>query len=112
MPPPTPMIGKIDNTAASPTEIKGLPFVVCDLKDFAFEGIRYQVISFDAMYIRKGGDPIRESVQGQALPARIMAALNSSKNGDMLVISNIKANAIGTKIGITSIKSAITLTIK
>lgn len=113
VPSPTPMIGKIDNTSASPTEIKSLPYVVCDLKDFAFEGIRYQVVSFDVLYVKKGGDPIRANgVQGQTLPANVLSALGASRPGDMLIISNIRANALGTKIGIVNIKSAITLSIR
>jgi gliding motility-associated protein GldM len=113
VPSPTPMVGKIINSSATPSEIKGLPYVVCDLADFAFEGIRYKVLSFDAILTRKGGDPIiANGVQGQTLPGNIVNGVSGARAGDMLIISNIKADAIGTKIGVVNIKSSILLKIK
>jgi hypothetical protein len=87
--------------------------VVCDLADFAFEGIRYKVLSYDAILTKRGGDPVVDNnVQGQSLSGKIMAGINAAKPGDMLIVSNIRADALGTKIGIVNIKSSILLKIK
>lgn len=113
VPNPVPMIGRINNTSASVSQLRGLPYVVCDLQNFVFDSIRYRVVSFDAKLFMKTGNYVEErGARGQSLPPKILNALGQTRGGETLLISNIRAEALGTNIGVVKISTPIMLTIQ
>lgn len=112
VPSPLPKIGTIDGNSASISEIKLSPAVRCDLQDFAFEGIKYKVVSYSWMVAGKRTGIKDGTASGAAFSGELAAALNAAKPGDKLFIENIKAEALGTKVGIKPVKGSITLTLK
>jgi len=93
IPKPTPQLGSIDfDGEVEPARIKGGNAVFTMLKDFAFEGIKYDVKNFTIIYQPKTGNSVFEIVNGSNLvPPRIRGILQNVKTGDKVLVVNIKA---------------------
>lgn len=93
IPKPTPQLGSIDVSGeVDAAKIKGANAVFTLLKDFAFEGINYNVKGFTIVFQPKTGPAIFESVNGNGIvPARMRGYLQNVKTGDKVLVVNIKA---------------------
>jgi gliding motility-associated protein GldM len=112
VPSPTPMIGAISNPTASASEIKAAPVVRCDLQNFAFEGVKYSVKSFNWTFAPKRGQAMEGTAQGAALPQDLLAMISRARTGDKIFIEGIRADAAGTNIGTKVVKGSVAITIK
>ena len=72
-------------------ELKASPGVIAQLKDFYFQGVNFQVTSYDFIFIAKRQDPYIKSNSGMAWSGDILAKIQGAKPGDQIIIRNIKA---------------------
>ena len=72
-------------------ELKASPGVIAQLKDFYFQGVNFQVTSYDFIFIAKCQDPYIKSNSGMAWSGDILAKIQGAKPGDQIIIRNIKA---------------------
>jgi gliding motility-associated protein GldM len=92
IPKPTPQLGSIDVSGeVDPAKIKGANAVFTILKDFAFEGIKYDVKSFKIIYQPKSGPAQFEAVNGNIVPQRMRGFLQGVKSGEKVYVLDIKA---------------------
>jgi hypothetical protein len=93
IPKPTPQLGSIDADGdVEAAKIKGGNAVFTILKDFAFEGIKYDVKNFTIIFQPKTGPSIVETVNGSHLvPPRMKGILQNVRSGDKVFVVNIKA---------------------
>jgi hypothetical protein len=93
IPKPNPQLGSIEaDGEVEAAKIKAGNAVFALLKDFAFEGIKYDVKNFTIIYQPKTGASIVETVNGSNLvPARMKGVLQNVRTGDKVLVVNIKA---------------------
>ncbi len=72
-------------------ELKASPGVIAQLKDFYFQGVTFQVTSYDFVFIAKRQDPYLKSASGWQFTSDIQSKIQGSKPGDQVIIRNIKA---------------------
>lgn len=58
---------------------------------FAYEGVKYSILSYLIVYAPKRGDAIPIQGQGTALPAQAKSIMSRMKSGDRIIIDNIQA---------------------
>ncbi len=93
IPKPNPQLGSIEASGETdPAKIKGGNAVFTILKDFAFEGIKYDVKSFKIIYQPVTGPAQFEFVNaGNLVPPRMRAFLQNVRKGDKVIVIDIKA---------------------
>ncbi len=92
IPKPTPQLGGIDVSGeVEAAKIKGANAVFTILKDFAFEGIKYDVKSFKIIYQPRTGPAQFEAVTGSIVPQRMRTMLQNVKQGEKVYVLDIKA---------------------
>ena len=93
IPKPTPQLGSIEVSGGTDiAKIRSASAVFTILKDFAFEGIKYDVKSFKIIYQPKTGPAQYEAVNGSNLvPARMKGFLQAIKKGEKVYVLDIKA---------------------
>lgn len=93
IPKPTPQLGSIDASGETDAaKIKGGNAVFTILKDFAFEGIKYDVKSFKIIYQPVSGPAQFEFVNaGNLVPPRMKGFLQNVRKGDKVIVIDIKA---------------------
>lgn len=93
IPKPNPQLGSIEaDGEVEAAKIKAGNAVFALLKDFAFEGIKYDVKNFTIIYQPKTGASVVETVNGSNLvPARMKGVLQNVRTGDKVLVVNIKA---------------------
>lgn len=92
IPRPTPMLGSIEASgSASVAVLRSSAFVITNLKDFAFEGVKYTPTRYDIVFQPKKGDARVFSGNGPIIPNEAKAAFNNARPGDRVILTNIKA---------------------
>ncbi|MCF8428789.1 MAG: gliding motility protein GldM [Bacteroidia bacterium] len=93
IPKPIPQLGSIEASGETePAKIKAGNAVFTILKDFAFEGIKYDVKSFKIIYQPVTGPAQFEFVNaGNIVPPRMRAFLQNVRKGDKVIVIDIKA---------------------
>jgi len=92
IPRPTPMLGSIEASgSASVAVLRSSAFVITNLKDFAFEGVKYTPTRYDIVFQPKKGDARVYSGNGPIIPNEAKAAFNNARPGDRVILTNIKA---------------------
>jgi hypothetical protein len=71
--------------------LKVAPGIGAILKDFYFQGVRFDVTSFECVYIPKRQDPKIEQNSGAKFNAKIAQFIQSCKPGDQLIFRKIRA---------------------
>ncbi|OIO99570.1 MAG: hypothetical protein AUJ98_10780 [Bacteroidetes bacterium CG2_30_33_31] len=95
LPPPTiTLAGKVDGETVSKTVVLASPYLRAQLLDFLFDGVSYNVTSFEfyASHPIKGKIAL-ETVKGSSLNATIIAALRKAPAGTRVSISSV--NVVG-----------------
>lgn len=93
VPKPIPQLGAIDaDGEVEASKIKSANAVFSMLKDFAFEGIKYDVKGFTIIYQPRVGNAVFETVSNtNIVPSRIRGFLQNVKSGDKVLVVSIKA---------------------
>lgn len=60
-----------------------------------YDGINYRVSSYDYIFKQKGGVLIRGTSSSQQLPVELIEAISEVKEDDLLIITNVYADAPG-----------------
>lgn len=93
VPKPIPQLGAIDaDGEVEASKIKSANAVFSMLKDFAFEGIKYDVKGFTIIYQPRVGNAVFETVSNSNIvPSRIRGMLQNVRSGDKVLVVSIKA---------------------
>ena len=74
------------------------------LRDFEFEGVNFDVTSYELLYIPQRQDPRKYENKGWRYSGEVKKAINSAKPGDQLIFRDIKAEGPdGSKRSLNSI---------
>jgi hypothetical protein len=68
-----------------------VPGIGAILKDFYFQGVRFDVTSFECVYIPKRQDPRIEQNSGAKFNSRIAQFIQGCKPGDQIIFRKIRA---------------------
>jgi gliding motility-associated protein GldM len=110
IPKPMPMLGSIEQSGpVSAGVLKSASFVFANLKDFAFEGIKFTPIEYTVVYQPKKGDGRAFKGTSQAVTGEIKSVLNNVRTGDRITLLQVKA--MGPAGGVV-IPSSLSLEVK
>lgn len=110
IPKPIPMLGSIEASGpVSAGVLKSSAFVFANLKDFAFEGIKFTPIEYYVIYQPKKGDGQALKGSGQAISPEIKQMLNKVRTGDRITLTQVKANG---PAGAVIIPSSLAIEVK
>ena len=71
--------------------LKAVPGIGAVLKDFYFQGVRFDVTSFECVYIPKRQDPRIEQNSGAKFNSKIAGFIQGSHPGDQIIFRKIRA---------------------
>jgi gliding motility-associated protein GldM len=109
VPSPLAYFGSKDGGDISAGELKLVNFITVNLKDFAFEGLKYTVKKFRFVLAAKKSTTVLEAT-GPALTPQMKSAMAAPAKGDMIIITDIYASFPGSSD--KRIPGAITLMVK
>jgi hypothetical protein len=109
VPDPVAYLGSKDGGEISMDELILINFLSVNLRDFAFEGIRYSVKKYKFVIASKKKSWIFEG-NSAALTPDIKSALNKVKKGDLIIVTDIYYSFQGSPD--FKIPGSITLTVK
>lgn len=93
IPKPTPMLGSIEQSGpVSAGLLKSASFVFANLKDFAFEGIKFTPFEYYIIIQPKKGESRALKGNAPAVTPEMRAALGNLRTGDRVTLAQIKAN--------------------
>ena len=108
IPDPVAQIGGKSEGDMKTGEIKAVPGIGAVLKDFYFEGVRFDVVSFECVFIAKRQDAKITSVNGAKFTGAVSDYLKICKPGDQFIFRKIRAKGPdGTIRSINSISVEI-----
>ncbi|MGB0432110.1 MAG: GldM family protein, partial [Bacteroidia bacterium] len=93
VPKPTPSLNGNSGNKISVGALRSVKALSVVLENFVFEGIRYQVESFDYRYYKASGELVEGSSDSRILPDELRLAIKDATTGDFVVFYNIKASA-------------------
>lgn len=109
IPRPTPMLGPIDASGdVTIGKLKAANFVATQLKDFAFEGIKYTPQSWKMVYVPRTGNATVIIGSGSIISPQAKAFLNNARSNDKIILYDIKA--VGPQ-GLVPLTSALVLNV-
>src|SRR5207248_283382 len=82
--------GSITEGDIASSTLKAVPGIGAVLKDFYFQGVRFDVTSFECVYIPKRQDPRIEQNSGAKFNPKIATFIQSSKPGDQIIFRKIR----------------------
>ncbi|MBC7382914.1 MAG: gliding motility protein GldM [Bacteroidia bacterium] len=92
IPKPTPMLGSIEASGqVSMGQLRLASFVLTPLKDFAFEGVEFNPISWNLVYQPKNGPASVFNGTGKTLTPQAKGAMSNCRPGDRFTLLNIRA---------------------
>jgi gliding motility-associated protein GldM len=110
IPKPMPMLGSIEQSGpVSAGVLKAATFVYANLKDFAFEGVKFTPVEYTLVYQPKKGDGRAFRGNGQTVGNDIRAVLNNVRTGDRITLLQVKAAGPG---GTVVLPSSLSLEVK
>jgi gliding motility-associated protein GldM len=107
VPDPTPVVNRMTTGSMPASTFKIQQGVIADLRDFVFEGVKYNVVSYD-MFFTGAGFPEFESVEnaGAGFNAQARSFMSRCQSGTTVIIGNIKVNGPG---GTRTLQTSVTL---
>jgi gliding motility-associated protein GldM len=108
VPLPLATIGGIASGSMPVNKFKAQGGIIADLKDFVFEGVKYNVVSYFIMFTGSGfPEPYTEEVTGAGFTSRTRSsAFPNCQDGTTVIIGNIKVEGPG---GSRTLDQGITL---
>jgi len=107
LPKPTALIRNVVNGQVSKSALLGAGGVIAEMKDFDFEGVKYDVVGYTFRYKTKSGTTKEAKASSGAFTDEIKTAINQSNVGDMFVFTAIqvrgndgKTKTLETPIGV------------
>ena len=92
IPKPTPMLGSIEVSGpVSAGVLKSAAFVYANLKDFAFEGVKFTPTEYFLIFQPKRGEAVAKKGTGPNVTSEMRALLNNARTGDRITLAQIKA---------------------
>ncbi len=91
IPDPVAQIGGKSEGDMKTGEIRAVPGIGAVLKDFYFEGVRFDVVSFECVYIAKRQDAKITAVTGAKFSGAVADYLKLCKPGDQFIFRKIRA---------------------
>jgi hypothetical protein len=71
--------------------LKTAPGITAALKDFYFQGVQFNVTSFEVVYIPKRKDPVIETNSGARFSGKVAEFISNCKPGDQIIFRKIIA---------------------
>lgn len=96
----------------SPPELKIVRKVATSIKNSPFEGLRFRVMSYQYDFISDDVLKISGTSESAAIPGNLRAYLVKAKPGDMVVISNVKAQLANVDVVPRTLANALVIRVK
>jgi gliding motility-associated protein GldM len=110
IPKPTPMLGAIEASGPqSAGVLKSATFVYANLKDFAFEGVKFTPREYYLIFQPKKGEAKAYKGNGAAVTPEMRTALANVRTGDRVTLAQIKADG---PAGTVIIPTALAIEVK
>ena len=104
IPDPVAQINGVSEGEMSTGTLKAAPGIGAVLKDFYFQGVLFDVVSYDAVFIAKRQDPKIATMTGARFTGQVGDFIKSCKPGDQFIFRKIRAKGPdGTVRAINSI---------
>lgn len=107
LPKPEAIIRNVVNGQVSKSALLSAGGVVAEMKDFDFEGVKYDVVGYTFRYKTKAGTTKEAKANGSRFSEEMKSAINSANVGDMFVFTAIqvrgndgKTKTLETPIGV------------
>lgn len=91
VPPPVPKIGGQSGGTIKSSTFKAQTGMIADLEDFLFEGVRFNVVEYEMLYIPLRQEGISAKTTGPLFDSKMQSYVQKAKPGDVFYFSNIKA---------------------
>ncbi len=98
VPPPTPLFAGSKSGAIDKSRIVAMPQVTAMLEEFLFEGVTFNVISFNFVIRERSGILTTLPQRGNRLDASALAKVQAASRGERIFIEEIKARGPGDVI--------------
>ena len=92
LPKPTALIHNVVDGKAAKSALLSANRVVAEMKDFDFEGVKYDVVGSTVRYKTKSGTSKETKVNGAAFSEEVKSAINSGNRGDTYIFTAIKVH--------------------
>jgi gliding motility-associated protein GldM len=110
IPKPTPMLGSIEASGPqSAGVLKAATFIYANLKDFAFEGVKFTPVEYYLVFQPRKGEARAFKGNSAAVTPEMRAALGNVRTGDRITLAQIKANG---PAGTVIIPTALAIEVK
>jgi gliding motility-associated protein GldM len=107
VPDPLAVIGGIASGSMPVNRLRAQQGVIADLKDFVFEGVKYDVVGYFIMFTGPGfQEPETAEVNGPAFSGPVRQWLNRCEGGSTIIVGNIKVIGPG---GTRTLQQGITI---
>ena len=107
LPKPTAIIRNVQNGQVSKSALLAANRVEAEMKDFDFDGVKYDVVGYTVRYKTKAGTSKEAKVTGAAFNEEVKSVISSANVGDMYVFTAIqvrgndgKVKVLDTPIGV------------
>ena len=90
LPKPTALIHNVVDGKAAKSALLSANRVVAEMKDFDFEGVKYDVVGYTVRYKTKSGTSKETKVNGAAFSEEVKSAINSGNAGDTYIFTAIQ----------------------
>ena len=90
LPKPTALIHNVVDGKAAKSALLSANRVVAEMKDFDFEGVKYDVVGYTVRYKTKAGTSKETKVNGAAFSEEVKSAINSGNAGDTYIFTAIQ----------------------
>ena len=98
LPKPTPLIRNVVNGQVSKSALLAASRVEAEMKDFEFDGVRYDVVGYTMRYKTKSGTTKETKANGGAFNEEMKNAISAANVGDMFVFTAIQVKGNDGKI--------------
>ncbi|MCF0200128.1 MAG: gliding motility protein GldM [Bacteroidales bacterium] len=98
LPKPTALIRNVVNGQVSKSALVSAGRVEAEMKDFDFEGVKYDVVGYTVKYRTKAGTNKEAKVNGAAFSDEIKSVFNSSNAGDLYIFTAIQVKGNDGKV--------------
>ena len=98
LPKPTALIRNVVNGVVAKNALLSAGGVIAEMKDFDFEGVKYDVVGYTFRYKTKAGTTKEAKANSGSFTEEIKSAINQSNVGDMFVFTAIQVRGNDGKV--------------
>ncbi|MBQ3709888.1 MAG: hypothetical protein II887_04210 [Bacteroidales bacterium] len=107
LPKPTAKIDNVIDGKVSKNALLAANMVRAEMKDFDFDGVKYDVVGYTVKYRTKAGTMKEEKISGSRFNETLKGVFNSANTGDIFVFTGIQVKGNDNKVKVLDSQIAV-----